>query len=151
MSSIATRPHSVRYAVICLWVSVSLTLLVTNLEIAGLVNVEGPTGTGLNIAIGIITILFKAWITIKISVGRGWARWLFTIVCLTGSLGTILLLIFSPDKFQAQPILLLVNMAAQFILDAAALILLFSGASRSWFKQMIKVQQKTQHQIVLKS
>jgi hypothetical protein len=83
--------------------------------------------------IGLLTVGLLAIVAGSISARHGWARWLFAVIYVLGTLGAMVLVVMAPQFFRVLPIVLQVNMVAQFILQTAALILMFSSASRHWF------------------
>ena len=130
MTTDTARPNTVPGAAYCLWASAALVLLVTTAQITGLVaNLSGTVGMAVAIGVGTAALLgVIAW---YLSRGRNWARWLFAVIYVIGTLG---LLAITPEAFLALPTILQANMILQFILQTVALILMFTRASNQWFK-----------------
>ena len=133
MVSDNARPNSVQHAALCLWLSAGLGLLMTTAQVSGLVKTVGAAGPGLTAAIGLVTAGLLALIAAKISAGRGWARWLFAAIYVIGSLGSVVLIFVALEVFRALPTILQANTIAQFVLQTAALVLVFTSTSRRWF------------------
>jgi hypothetical protein len=70
----------------------------------------------------------------KINAGRRWALWLFVVVYVIGSLGFAVQALVTPAVFGALPAILQVNTVVQFALQTTTLVLIFTSASRHWFK-----------------
>ena len=127
----ASRPASVRAAVFCLWLSAGLALILTLAQVTGLV---ATAEAGSTAAIGMVTTGLLALIAAKLGAGRGWARWLFAAIYIAGSLASAALALIAPELFRALPALLQGSTLVQFVLQTTALVLVFTGASRRWFK-----------------
>jgi len=74
-----------------------------------------------------------AWVAEKIRGGRSWARWLFLVVYVLGSLSVAAVAVLAPQLFLSQPMLLRGSGVVQFALQTIALVLMFSPTSRHWF------------------
>jgi hypothetical protein len=85
-------------------------------------------------ATGFITAGVLALVAAKLNIGRGWARWLFLFLYIIGSLISAVLVMLAPQVFIALPTLLQVSGIAQFALQTVALVLMFTRASRRWFR-----------------
>jgi hypothetical protein len=125
------RPASVRRAAACLWASAGLALALTAVQVLWVV---GPADVGVTIGIGVATAGLLALFAAKINAGRGWARWLYALIYTVGTLGSAVLLLVAPGSLRAYPALVLVGTGAQFILQTTAMALIFTSASRWWFK-----------------
>jgi len=124
-------PVSVRRAAACLWASAALALVLTAAQVVWVVK---PGDVGVTIGIGVGTAGLLALFAAKISAGRGWARWTYTFIYTFGTLASVVLLLVIPGALRAYPALLLVGTLAQFVLQTTAVVLIFTNASRSWFK-----------------
>lgn len=100
-------------------------------QVTGLVE---TADVGVTAAIGLVTTGLLALIAVKIGAGRGWARWLFAATYIAGSLGSAVLALVAPELFRALPAILQGSTLLQFLLQTTALVLIFTGASRRWFK-----------------
>jgi len=125
------KPTSVRRAVVCLWISVALTAALTAFQLVGVV----ATAEIVQIAVtGVVTAGLLALIAAKLAAGRGWARWLFMALYVFGSLMFVISVLLVPQVFLSTPALLQASAVVQFALQTAALVLMFTHASRQWFK-----------------
>src|SRR5258706_8554055 len=132
MTRDASMPTSAHRAVICLWISAGLALLMTAAQATGLVKTVGSVG--LVTVIGLTTAGLLALMAAKINAGRRWALWLFVIIYAIGSLGFVVQVIVAPAAFRAFPAILQGNAVVQFVLQTAALVLVLTSTSRHWFK-----------------
>jgi hypothetical protein len=101
-------------------------------QVVGWVPLVGST-PGTTAIIGLGTAGLLALVAGSIGARHGWARWLFAVIYVLGTLGALILVATAPEVFRALPIVLQLNTIAQFILQTAALMLMFSSASRQWF------------------
>jgi hypothetical protein len=81
------------------------------------------------IAAGLLTL-----VAVNVSGGRGWARWLYVGVYLFGSFTFVVFLVLAPQAFLSMPMPDQVSAGAQLLLQTVALVLMFTRASRQWFK-----------------
>ena len=125
------KPKSVQWAVVCLWVSVGLVSVLTVDSWVGLVGI--PRGIASTVT-NLLTLALLALVAIKLGAGRGWARWLFAVVYVLGSLMFVVSLLLAPQVFRSLPTVLQGSGIVQFALQTAALVLMFTEASRQWFK-----------------
>ena len=127
----ADKPRSTRWTVILLWTSTGLAALMTLLHLIGVV----PThNAAIRAAIGGIIVALWAFIATMVNSGRGWARWLFVILYVLGSVLEIISMLLVPRLFLAMPHLAQAYSVAQFVLLTVAVILTFTKSSREWFK-----------------
>ena len=98
----------------------------------GWVPLVGAT-PGMTSIIGLLTATLLAVVAGSINARHGWARWLFAVVFVLGTLVGVVLVVIAPEIFRGLPAVLQANMVVQFILQTAALILMFNSASRQWF------------------
>ena len=131
MSTATEKPSSIRRAAVCLWASALLALVLTVPQVLWFVAPADVTAT---IVIGIGTAALLALIAAKISAGRGWARWLYAFVYVFGTLAGVVLMLVMPDAFRIYPPMVLAGTAVQFVLQTTAIALIFTGASRAWFR-----------------
>jgi hypothetical protein len=125
------KPPPVRRAVSCLWISVLITLMGTAWQLAGL---EASADIVSAATTGVVTAGIVALVAAKIGAGRGWARWLFGVLYVVGLLLWAVSLVVSPEAFLALSPLEQASMVVQFALQTCAVVLLFTRASREWFK-----------------
>jgi hypothetical protein len=116
--------------VTCLATSTALSAVLTIVYWTGLL--ELPVG-GSNFTNG-ITCAWLALLTWKISVGRGWARWLFIAFYALGLVGTVITMLLKPEVLHVPTTVLIVSAFTQLGLQTAALMFLFSGGSPEWFR-----------------
>ena len=124
-------PTSARRAAQFLWASFALSLVLGALYLLGAV--PSPNLT-LDVATTFGTAALIALIATKVGAGRKWARWLFVVIYVLGSAGFSVLFIVMPQEFLSLPRLLQLSGLVQIILQTCALILMFTRASRQWFK-----------------
>jgi hypothetical protein len=125
------KPLSVRRAAMCLWTSAALIGVLTTLQLVGAVS---TADLGATAGIGLTTFALLGFVAEKIRAGRGWARWLFLVIYVVGSLGFMALVLFAPQIVLAQPVMWQASNTMQFALQTAALAFMFTRASREWFK-----------------
>ena len=132
MTPSASQPLAIGRAALCLWISTALVLLVMTAQVLGWVPLAGST-PGMTVSIGLVTAALLGFVAASVSARRSWVRWLFAVVYVLGTLGTVVLVVLTPEVFRALPMVLQANMIAQFILQTAALVLMFTSTSRHWF------------------
>jgi FtsH-binding integral membrane protein len=130
-SSSRNPPGVMRIAQTCLWASVAIAAM---LAVAVWTNLLGVTSTASLTVNNLLTLALLLWIAVKISAGRGWARWLFAVVYALGALMTLYLALFVPHSFSSMPLLLQVTGLLQLALQTTAMVLIFSPPARQWFK-----------------
>lgn len=121
-------------AALCLWIAAGLTLVVMIAQISGVV----PGGGAVTVRTGIFDIGsagLLALVAAKIAAGRGWAKWLYAVVYGFGSLLYAILVAVLPRLFIALPSILKVNVLVQFVLETAAMILIFSVTAQRWLRR----------------
>ena len=133
MITASSRPQTIKWAALCLWLSAVLGLLVTSAQVLGLVPLVGAS-PGMIATIGVLTAGLLMSIAVSVNAARGWGRWVFAVIYVVGNFGGGMLVLIKPEVFRAIPILLQANMIAQFVLQTAALFFLFTGAAGRWFK-----------------
>ena len=124
-------PTSARRAAQFLWVSFVLSVALGALYLVGAVPSANLT---VDVATTFVTAALIALIAAKVGAGRNWARWLFVLIYILGSAGFSVLFIVMPQEFLSLPRLLQLSGLVQIILQTCALILMFTRASRQWFK-----------------
>lgn len=124
-------PKSVRHAAICLWASAGLAAALTVWQ---LVWPGATTDIAVVAATGIINAGLLALVAAKIRSRRAWAWWLFVVLYVFGLFAFILSVFLVPQEFRSLPTLLQASGVVQFLLQTAALLLLFTSASLQWLK-----------------
>jgi hypothetical protein len=114
-----------------LWASAAVAAVLTLLQLVGVIATDNIGATAV---IGCLTVALLGLMAEKTRAGRGWARWLFLIIYILGSLGFIATVVLAPQVFLAQPALLQGSAVVQFALQTAALAFMFSPSSRQWFR-----------------
>ena len=124
-------PASLRRAARFLWAS-----FVLSVALAGLYLVDAvPSGNStVDSVTTIVTAALIALIAVKVGAGRNWARWLFLVIYILGSVMFGVVLIVMPQAFLSMPGLLQVSALAQFTVQTCALVLMFTRPSRRWFQ-----------------
>jgi Na+-translocating ferredoxin:NAD+ oxidoreductase RnfA subunit len=131
MTARTSRPASIERAALCLWISGVLVILVMTVQLLGWVSLVGST-PGMTAGVGLGTAALLGFVAAKVSARHSWVRWLFAVIYVLGTLGTVALVVITPEVFRALPLVLQANMIAQLILQTIALVLMFTTASRQW-------------------
>ncbi|PWU00487.1 MAG: hypothetical protein C5B53_03945 [Candidatus Melainabacteria bacterium] len=87
------------------------------------------------------SVAFMAFLNLKISAGRNWARITFAVIFAIGVLPWLAMLVF---RFSELPTVSLVISAVNFILQSCALYLLFTNPGSSWFRKAASSMTKPQ-------
>jgi hypothetical protein len=124
------QPPSVRAALACLWLSTAVLTLLTIAAWANLLALPNTASTTVN---NLLTLVFMLLVIVKLTAGRGWARWVFAVVYFLGSAVTVYLSVVQPQIFRDQPLALQVTGLLQLALQTVAMVLLVVPASRQWF------------------
>jgi hypothetical protein len=103
----------------------------TVLDVVGVIATDSVVPTAIT---GVITVAVLALVAAKVSSARGWARWLFVVLYVLGTFISVLGMLIAPQVFLALPTLSQGSAVVQFLLETAALVLMFTKASRAWFK-----------------
>ncbi len=127
----SSKPKSMQHAVTCLWLSTGLAAAMTVLYVVGVIATDSVVLTAVT---GVITVAILALVAAKVSSARGWARWLFLVLYVLGSFISVLGVLLAPQVFFALPALSQGSTVLQFLLQTVALVLMFTKASRDWFK-----------------
>jgi hypothetical protein len=125
------RPWQVVWAVWLLWVSFAIGLLAAILQSITLFTFEAVL---ISLLSNGIRYLLTAWVNIKVSQGRNWAR----ILILLWMLVALALVAFRWREYPgllASASLDWVPTTAKFVLDCVALVLLFTPTANRRFKQ----------------
>lgn len=125
------KPRSTRWTVILLWTSTGLAALMTLLHLIGVVPTHNVV---MRAAVGGIIVTLWAFIATMVNSGRGWARWLFVVLYVLGSVLEIISMLLVPRVFLAMPHLVQAYSVVQFVLLTVAVILTFTKSSREWFQ-----------------
>lgn len=120
------KPLSVKHAVVCLWISVAVTVASAGFHVNIL--------TAADVVVLAVTACLLAVVAAKVAARRGWARWLFLVVWILGSLSGIVVIVLAPRAFLAWPHTVQGIAVLQFAIQTVALLLLFTRASREWFR-----------------
>lgn len=131
MTPSTSRPVSIDRAALCLWIATALVLLVMTAQLLGWVSLVGST-PGMTAGVGLVSAALLGFVAASVSARRSWVRWLFAVIYVLGTLGTVALVVITPEVFRALPPVLQANMIAQFTLQTIALVLMFTTASRQW-------------------
>ena len=124
------KPHDVRRAVTCLAWSTAGAGLMFVAHLLRLVS----AAPGTNNVGSLITFAILGVVTWKIDAGRGWARWLFAVTYVLGSLGAVLILVFKSELFRVFSPLMIASAFLQTALQSVALGFLFAPSSSAWFR-----------------
>jgi hypothetical protein len=122
----------VETAVICLRISAALTVVLTLLQLMGVLASAGAAQTAIT---GFVTAGLLILVAEKINAGRGWAVVLFAVIYGLGSFFFVLSLLLAPQTFLALPATLQTSAVVQFALQTAALVCVLSQSSRAWLKR----------------
>ena len=128
VSQPAQKPKQVSMAAQMLWATLALGVINTALQwkyLMAVFSVEMLVVTQL------LTLGIAAWLTIKISAGRNWARITYLVLTIVG-LPAILLQL--PATFARAPVSGLVG-GVQLVLQLYALYLIFFEPGRRWFRR----------------
>lgn len=125
------KPPSMQRAVACFWISACLVLLLCAASLAG---VGGVPGGASALATNLVTFALLAWVATKLGSGRNWARWVFAVLYVLGSLASAVSIVFLPEAFLSLSLLAKASSVVQFILQTAALLLMFTHPSCTWLR-----------------
>src|SRR5688572_3939693 len=129
VSQPAQKPKQVSMAAQMLWATLGLGVINTALQweyLTAVFSVE------MLVAIQLVTLGIVAWLTIKISAGRNWARITYLVLTILG-LPAILLQL--PATFARAPVSGLIG-GLQLALQLYALYLIFFEPGRRWFRRI---------------
>jgi len=90
--------------------------------------------TAADVVILTVTAGLLVLVAAKVAARRGWARWLFLVFWIFGSMSGIAVIVLAPRAFLAWPHTVQVIAILQFAIQTAALLMLFTRASREWFR-----------------
>ena len=125
------KPRSVRRAVLCLWLSVGLVLLLTLAAFFAPLGIPHDVVTTLT---NLASAALLAWVAVKLDAGRGWAQWLFAAIYVLGLSTFVVSVLLSPETFRSLPILLQASGIVQLALQTAALVFMFAATSQRWLR-----------------
>jgi len=127
------KPAWIGRAVACLWACVVLVLVVAAFELFGVT----PSANFLeSMVTALVSAALLALIAAKSAAGRGWPRWLFLVLYVIGTLTFGASVLLAPEALQALGAVERISALAQFALQTAALVFLFTPASGQWFRSM---------------
>ena len=122
------RPLRVSTAVTLLWASLALGIVTSLLDVRFLTSVAAP---GFTVGILVVVFLVTAWLVVKISAGRNWARLTFLVLFLVGAVPYALSL---AAMFERRALAGAVSVV-QFALQICALYLIFTRPGADWFSR----------------
>jgi hypothetical protein len=132
VETVGDRPAQVAWAVWLLWVSVTIGVMASVLQVTVLFSI--------NIVIYILAVnlarsAVAAWLILKTGEGRNWAR----ILLLVGVLLNLGLIAYRWQvyigSFKASSLLGAATWISKLALDWTAVVLLFTPTANRWFKQ----------------
>lgn len=123
------RPRQVDRAVRLLWIV--LALGVVNSALQWRVLAASPASLATILLVQALGIGIAAWLTIKISGGRNWARITYLVMAV---IGLPMIVLSLPATFNVSPISGVVTLV-QIGLQITALYLVFSEPGREWFRR----------------
>jgi len=128
--SSAQKPQSVVTAIRLIWVSLALSLIKMPPIITEAKNLGGITAVGIVIFILSCVLGMVAFLVLKMSDGRNWARIIFVVLMVLGISPTLRMIVneFSKSAFQGTV------SVVQFGLQIYATVLLITKPSRDWFQ-----------------
>jgi len=85
----------------------------------------------------LVTAALLILLTFKIDARRNWARWVFAVVGGLGFLAFLFVLALRREAFLVLPPLAIGSGVLQFVLQTAAMIMLFTREASKWFKGAI--------------
>jgi len=124
------RPKEVSQAVRFLWIAFAVGIVGMFLQP---VKVSAPAQWIGMLVGGVIAFGLWAWVIVKISQGRNWARIVFIVLALLGLVFSVFALPMTMPVYRARPlngVVALINL----VLEIASLYLLLTAAARTWFK-----------------
>ena len=124
------NPKTIRRAVTCLVISLVLAVVLDVALGTGLL--QPPGGASNVVNFGSAALL--ALVTWKVAVGRRWARWLFVILYVLGTLAGVIMFLVRPEIFLAWPKVMIASSLVQLALQSAAVAFLFMPTSNAWFR-----------------
>lgn len=128
-------PRRVRNAVVLLWISAALTLVLLVAMWLGFVSVPGTAYSKATDAItGLVTFAGLGFLAFKISAGKNWARWVLAVLAVLGALAMVATIFLVSEVWRAAPSIHWATGFIQTALQMAAVILTFSGEAKPWFR-----------------
>jgi hypothetical protein len=126
------KPPAIWRATRCLLISATIVVLAAAFAVAG---VSGSrAGVLLLIAVNLASVGFLALIVWKLNAGRNWARWLFLVLYVLGTVMFAGGLALTPQAFLSLPRLDQAAALVQFALQGAALAFMFTPAAGHWLR-----------------
>lgn len=123
-SAAAQRPRPVQTALVLLWIAVALYALLLGIDLLG--SNSAPSAWLVPLA----TIAVVAVLIGFIARGSNIARWVYAVLFVLGSLP----LAIDPGAVLARSALIGGLNLLMFVLQLAAVVLMFGGAAASWFR-----------------
>lgn len=123
-------PKAIKTAVSCLWASVALGFVTALVKLASVRTAEPAVSTNFVL---LLVFGFIAFLIFKISAGKNWARIVFLILFLIGSVTSLPSMLY---QFLHLPVIGLSSLA-QVGLQGYGLYILFRSPSNSWFRSAV--------------
>ena len=129
------QPRRAKIAGRLLWLSASLSILLTSLPWLGVV----PKIRGENFFVDTFSaatnFALLGLIAHMIGKGRNWARWLLAVIWALGFVGITVTLGFGAAAWKSLAVVQWAGAIVQTGLQFAVVFLAFTGESRAWFRQ----------------
>jgi hypothetical protein len=132
---LAPAPQAVRVAFALLCTSASVGVLVVIATWFGFIPSQAGANqvvAALSSLIGIGVIVLFAW---KIRTGRNWARWVFAVWTLVGTIGFVASALLMPQVWKAVSGLLAFIAVGQSAMQIAAIVFTFTPRANAWFRE----------------
>jgi hypothetical protein len=127
-----SKPKSVDQAVVLIFISAGLSTLLTIIMLYGLQTISVRDAFWNLISIGLLFLIAS-----NLKRGKTWA-WLLYVALVILSVLMIMLSLITPQVYQTIPTWKLILNIILYILEIAAMILLLSKKSRTWFNSFRK-------------
>lgn len=135
--SLTEKPTHIKHAVILIAVSLGLGLPKIALDYDYLLSLGSIQNMAIMLIFAAAVTLFFAY---KINQGRNWARIVFTVFFVLGTVPTILLLPIEVDR----SMLLAALTALQVLLQAGSIALMYLPQANNWFKSIKLADNKAE-------
>jgi hypothetical protein len=123
-------PKTIKTAVSCLWASVALGFVTALVKLASVKTAEPAVSTNFVL---LFIFGFIAFLILKISAGKNWARIVFLILFLIGSVTSLPGMLY---QFLHLPVIGLSSLA-QVGLQGYGLYILFRSSGNNWFRPAV--------------
>ena len=133
-------PRSVKLAVALLLFSAACSIAITLAMLAGVLPSPASPSPAMDAASAGLGLVINIFLAYKIYTGRNWARWVFTILWLLGTIGLMLSFTFlrtlgSEEVWKSVPWTTWIGAGIQTLIQVVAIVCLFLGESSKWFRQ----------------